>query len=148
VAVVQIVTSYRYLRPLIGLRSGEILDATEKSLKVTVFSLIAPMILVATIRLDHPPFLLWLGLGFSWAALVWLAGIFFLEHPVKEEILRLASGSGKYFWQPRNVSRVDGAERPGSGRKLKVHLINPFHDYFGGSERRALELYRLLKGAA
>jgi O-antigen/teichoic acid export membrane protein len=110
VAVVQIVISYRYLRPLIGLRTAEIIDATAKSLKVTVFSLIAPMILVVTIRPDHPPFLLWLVLGFSGAALGWLAGIFLFEHPVKKEILRLASSPGKYFWRRQGISCISQTE--------------------------------------
>ncbi|HEY1042869.1 MAG TPA: lipopolysaccharide biosynthesis protein [Telluria sp.] len=94
---------YRGLAALTGMRVAELLSAVSKGTVLTLLSIAAPLLVMATMDLRGLA-LAPLALAASGAAAAWLAGVFLINHEIAHEISAVARQLSQQ-WRGRAVPR-------------------------------------------
>ena len=85
-AIIEVVVTYMIFRAIVGMLISDLWQALNKSMYVTIWSLLIP--LVVFIYLPPSPDRVWLPLILSLcgSAIGWLIGVFFHHHPYRKEL--------------------------------------------------------------
>lgn len=96
--------TYRYLAALTGMRFLEFLGSVSKSFLLTSLTAVVPIIVMITIPIEPGHLLLPLAISTGGVFIVWILGIFFLDHEIKNEFEKL-------IWKIRNPKANSGAAK-------------------------------------
>lgn len=113
VSVMHAVVFMRALRRAFGLRSRTLWAGVRGSYALAPFALAGPLAMFAANRLAGPVADLWvIAASVAFAFLGWLAGIAWLKHPLRAEVVSAARAVRARLWSPAgSASRRDDSGR-------------------------------------
>jgi hypothetical protein len=94
-SVLEWVLSCRFLRLAIGVRLRDVLAVSWKSVCVFFFSMIGPLGVALTVEIRPDPYIVPFLLTLVVLCVGWTAGVFIVEHPLKDELMPLINKAAK-----------------------------------------------------